>query len=310
MAKSLSADETAKRDALRISAIGDNPTDFVGAYKDVMVNRLNQKDAGALNTIEVQSVSTTNAIADAFIERYNEQTGELPSEADVIDFVYSNGSNPQFIEKALTTGLPKETIKSTTAQNYIRANFPDKIKSSTPSIDRTAVDNLASNLQKRFDQYFGVAEQAGTDQIRDIYAGQKRTLAENQANLFGYDSPQAFGQDAQLAGDEGMAISQFLGNVANQKVANQLDFSKFGESLLAGERRAGEDMTRWLQQLDLSRSQLDQSASESAMDRALKRELGYAGLNTQKQMNEKGIFDYSVGAGRIFNDVFSPFFPR
>lgn len=165
--------------------------------------------------------------------------------------------------------------------DLITANYQGAEQAATAQQEGERMKGLLSNddtqaevlkrvdaqLQTRLDEIFGQAEKYGLERVKTAFKGPKENLAEQQAATNRFTSPIGAIPEIKLAGQEGAAGADYLGNLAQQRVGGQLDTSKMIESILSGERRAGESMYKF-------ETGLASGKEESALDRSMAKYLG------------------------------------
>lgn len=108
-------------------------------------------------------------------------------------------------------------------------------------------------LQKKLDELFGTAQDSGLKRIESTFTKSKSDLADQDAVLGRYRSPVARSNENYLGGQEDLAKSDLIGSLAGQKAAGTLDYNKYYDSLLQGERRAKEATSQFDQQFQYNK---------------------------------------------------------
>ena len=278
---------------------------FREAYKN-----LNQPNAPE----DIISGGTTQ-LADNFIERVYEKTGDFPSESQVRDFVAAN-LTPSYAEKYIKGTITNDSTKSGLVDPYLSINsdvFLDKGRVAQDQLQAETAKRTEDVLQRRLDSLFGVQSENVTRRINDLFADTRKQALEEEAALGSrLTSPASILTSSRI--DEGRmkATSDALAQLASSQAAGQLDVTKAIEGGLAAERRAGEAGQQFRQELGLKNRLFNLEEEDRYYKRGQEKEaLGVAERvgKAQAESKKPGNLDYANTAINALNTLLT-LFPR
>jgi len=234
---------------LREKVFGQTPTDYRGTFQQGF-ETLGQ--TGEVNPNVV--TNGTIALADAFIEQIQKQTGNLPSEDQVRQFVASTldrGFASEFIR-----GIPKDSIVANYVSPYVKSNINDLNPSTETNSLEKEIASRNSGLSARLDDLFNRATNTVSGRINREFNDQRGRAIEEEAALGRLRSPVSIPTIARIDENRNRSLSDAFGQLAGQRASGEMDLSKTIEGILAGERRAKEQGNQFNQELGLRRDML------------------------------------------------------
>lgn len=231
-------------------------------------NQLGQPGTGA-DLGNVTETFITN-LASVFADKVFEKTGNLPTIEQLNEFVAENataGNASKFI-----TGSLNEDQIGTISKYYIQSNPDITAPATVPKVPSTY--DIGQGTNRALEESNKIYDQVQTQAIdanRRAFAPLRSRAAEEEAALGRLRSPVSAAPESainQVDVNEGNSLSGIIGNILGQKASNTLDFSKFNETLGAGERRAGEATTQFNQNLANQKNQFNRTllSSQDEMD--------------------------------------------
>lgn len=170
-------------------------------------------------------------------------------------------------------------------------------------IQQEVAKRQQAELQNRLDQLYSRAQESGTRGINEQFLPIRSRAVAEEAALGRLRSPVSTETLGRIDQQQGLALSQLVGQLAGQKASGQLDVSKTIENLLAGDREGERRARQFGQELDFRRLGLENSIAQSNADRALRERLGLATLNA----NEPSGFDKNLARAGQAAGVFGNF---
>ena len=234
---------------LREKVFGQTPTDYRGTFQQGF-ETLGQ--TGEVNPNVV--TNGTIALADAFIEQMQKQTGKLPSEDQVRQFVATTldrGFASEFIR-----GIPKDSIVSNYVSPYLKSNINELNPSTETNSLEKEIASRNSGLSARLDDLFNRATNTVSGRINREFNDQRGRAIEEEAALGRLRSPVSIPTIARIDENRNRSLSDAFGQLAGQRASGEMDLSKTIEGILAGERRAKEQGNQFNQELGLRRDML------------------------------------------------------
>ena len=282
-------------DALYGSEVHARPggprTGYTGTFEQAYKN-LGQGS----NAPEAIVYNGTKVLTDAFIERIYEKTGQFPTAEQTRDFVSGN-LTPSFAEKIIKGGISTDTIKTQLVDLHMGANveeFPSV--SEAGGVESGIEKRLGEDYEKKVGGLYDRVRESLKQDIEESYGEQKGAIARDLAGQgMLYNQPASRGVFDRLEQAKGKSTAQALASISGQQASGSVDVAKTVESLLAGERRAGEESRRFGQNYLLNKRALDESIDELGYQRGLGREaLGVAERvgRAQAESKKPGTLDY------------------
>lgn len=272
------ADKRTDQMKLDLEALGsDNPQQYGGTFNQAYKN-LGQPGEGHEGVIG----SGTQELADAFIDRFHEKNGSLPTAAQVKDFVSSN-LDSGYASNYIKGTLNRDQIKSQMVDPYVQANGLGQ------GPDQTGVTQRMNDLNSKLEQYYGGASQYAQDAIDREYNKQKINVANDLAGAGVLSSGVSRYSLNDLEGQRGQANASAQASLASQKAAGQVDLSKTIENILAGQRGLQQGANQFQQNLQFSKNQYQNQQDLQNRQLDLASQLGKAQANA----NQSGPLDYA-----------------
>lgn len=174
-------------------------------------------------------VGGTRALASAFADRVFQQTGSLPTEDQVRQFVGQN-LTPGFAQKFIL-GMAPDQINGM-ADEYIRGN-PDALSNpGTIGAAKSAEEQRILGLNEQLDKIYDAGKSRLTQDTEDAYGAQKSSVANDLAGQGMLTSPNSRISLDTLEGNKSKALTSGLTSLAGQRAAGGLDLAKTIEDLL------------------------------------------------------------------------------
>lgn len=194
----------------------------------------------------------TTQLASAYADQVYKQTGQLPSEDEVRNFVAQNYT-PTFATQLIQNVVTPDQINNMASQ-YLQSN---------PSKAAQPAQQSVTDLSGLADQQYQTGVQNFTNSVQDQYVPQKQGLAEDLAsqNMLGQNNSR-YSLDT-LEANKNKTLSEGLGQLANQ--------------------RAGAGIG-----LGVTAAQLGQQAQQFGVNAGLQRQGLMAGINQQTYQNLLG----------------------
>lgn len=156
-----------------------------------------------------------------------------------------------------------------------------------------------AELRARFDAIMPHLEAGLAQKINQQFIPARQKLLSEEKALGRLDSPVSIVPLSNLDAQRENAMGAGLGQLAAQRAAGEMDFAKTLENMLAGERRAGEQVTQFNQGLGLQRQGLAERArmfndqlgfdrENAIQDRILKGKAIEAGRNDKDLLDKVG----------------------
>ena len=204
---------------------------------------------------------TTNYIsqlADVYADRVFKQTGQLPSADQIRQFVSQN-ANSGNAAKFIQGNLNRDQI-ATIADQHLGGNPVVQ-----PQITAPTQNQIGAGTNRALDEsnkIYDMVQNQAVESNRRAFAPLRTRAAEEEAALGRLRSPVSAAPESAVNNidvQEGNSLSGIISNIMGQKASNTLDFSKFNETLGAGERRAGEAESQFARNLATNRNQFAQT---------------------------------------------------
>lgn len=250
---------------------GGSPGDYNEVFKKAYTN-LGQSPETNFGVV----VSGTKELSEAYIERYQKRTGQLPSEDQVKEFVSAN-LTPHYAQQYITGELPNRSATySKYVDPYLSENGIDDIASKPtdqnmpggPNSIEGGIMGLSGRVKDLYDQTFNT----GVDRFNRLYAAPRQQAVEEEAVLGRLRSPVSADPNSpigQVDTRKANSISDLAGTLSSSQASGGVDLAKTIQNLMAGERRAGEDVSKFRSDLGLRRRALDESVYNSDTQNAL-----------------------------------------
>jgi hypothetical protein len=154
--------------------------------------------------------------------------------------------------------------------------------------------------------YNNAADFAGSAIERQFAPTRSKAMAE-EAALGRLNSPVSAYTTGRLNDAQANAVGDTMRGLATQRAAGETDLAKYLQTVLAGERRAGEEGQRFQQNFDFGKNQFQSRLNDSEANRNLERELFQAQQKRSKEAAEPGLLDYVNTSTSAWNNFAQPF---
>lgn len=205
--------------------------------------------------------SGTGELAEAFVDRYYERTGKLPSQNEVQSFIADN----------LTPGYVGKYMKGTLGdRSVVKANLVDPYLdfSDTASIPDATSSAAGDSLSKRLDEIYGTIREKEAGNIRSEFAPSRRRAIEEEAASGRLRSGVSFGRDSAISRadeNESKALSNLISQLSQSRATGEFEAAKSDKDL-------AERMRQFNKGLGLERSRFRQEQENEEARRAYDRE--------------------------------------
>ena len=277
-----------------------SPEGYRGIFKQGLRN-LNQP--GELNEAVLRS--GTGELAEAFVDRYYERTGKLPSSYEVKTFVAQN----------LTTGFAQKYIEGTLGdRSVVKAKLVDPFLDysdvvATPDTVSSAQSDKPDTLSSRLDDIYGGIRENETANIRDAFAPSRKRAIEEEAASGRLRSGVSYGRDSAIAGvdvNEGKALSSLISSLGQSRAAGEFEAAKGDKDLAARLREFTKTLGLDREKFKFMQDQQDVENSYNNKALSLSERIG----KMQAEGRKPGTLDY-VNTGLTGLSALSGFFrPR
>lgn len=269
-----------------------------GDYTYADIFRQAYKNLNQPNAPEEIIVGGTKSLADAFIDRVHQKTGQFPTEQQVKDFVASNLTT-SYAEKFIT-GLPADQVKVNMVDPYLVAHSDDFSKAADPNAAtiQSEIESRQKGLAERLQQIYGQQREALKGSVEESYGEQKGNIVKDLAGQgMLYNQPGSRGILDRLEAAKGRSLTQGMASLAGTQATGETDIAKTIEGLLANERRAGEESKRFGMEYGLANNKLQQIVDQASQDRALQKYgfdvAGDVGRRQAAAGKQRDWFDYT-----------------
>src|SRR3990167_1973537 len=268
---------------------GTSPLDYEGHVKEAYEN-LGQPTGGR----EVIAANALLSLAKPYIDTVLKQTGKLPAEDEVKQFVASN-FNAKYAEDVITGKANYDQIISGKVNPYIEQAKLTAGTGTTPATQE--IDKGILGLNDLNEQLFQAAKAQTERDAEEAYTPQKRGLVEDLAaqNQLGQRNSR-FSLDA-LEAAKSKGLASALGNVAVARAQGGLDIGKTAQTLLAGQRSLDQQARQYGLDFGLRRQMFNKEIDDSSYERGLKRQqMGLAAQlgRQQAEGSKPGWMDYTI----------------
>lgn len=239
-----------------------------------------------------------DTLANNFARRVFQNTGQVPNENQIRDFVAGN-LNKETAKRFLQGTLPDTVIQSELVDPFVQERGLSFGEPGADDVQQEVQAREQSRLRTQFEELFGRLEEQGIERLRSEFAEPRRRLAESEAALGRSRSPVSRAQETRLAGQEQQALSQLIGGLTQQRIGAELGVSGRIENLLERERRAGEVGGRFQQELGFRGRSLREQITAADQDRRLRALLGQgqlAEMVRRRQESKPGLLT-KIGQG-------------
>lgn len=197
---------------------GTTPTDYSGAY-DTAYQNAGQPAGGPHGN---KTIEGTQALADAFVNRFYEKTNALPSEDQVRQFVAQN----------LTPGFAAQTIAGTNKDSIV-ANYVDPyLKDNGIGTGAQSPADLQAQLQGQYDTVYDAAKKNYLADSEDQYGAQKANLTNDLSGQGLITQPNSRISLDALEAAKNKNITSGLNTLAINRATGQVDLAKTIQDLL------------------------------------------------------------------------------
>jgi len=231
-------------------------------------------------------VGGTRALASAFADRVLAQTGSLPTEDQVRQFVASN-LTPSFASKFIQ-GMAPDQINSL-ADEYIMGNPDALVNPGTLGAAKSAEEQRLMALTQQLDKVYNAGRSnlvAGYDDT--VYGPAKQRAAEDLAGQGMLTSPNSRYTLDKIEGARGRDLASGLNTLESERARGTIDLSKTIEDLLQRNKDRSQNAYQFGKTFSANRD-------DTLFNQGLKRrELGVAERLGQAQANagKKDWVDY------------------
>lgn len=204
---------------------------------------------------------TTNFIsqlADVFAERYLKQTGKLPDADTVKQFVSQNATSGN-ASKFITGNLNRDQMATMGDQHL---GGLEGLNAPQVAPTQNQIGAGTNRALEESNKIYDMVQNQAVESNRRAFAPLRTRAAEEEAALGRLRSPVSAAPGSAINNidvQEGNSLSSIIQGILGQKASNTLDFSKFNETLGAGERRAGEAESQFSRNLATNRNQFNQT---------------------------------------------------
>lgn len=175
-------------------------------------------------------VGGTRSLASAFADRVFQQTGYLPTEDQVRQFVAQN-LTPTFAQKFIL-GIPPDQI-NTIADEYIKGNPDALINPGVQGAQKSAEEQRLMSLTQQLDKIYNAGREnlvSGYDDT--VYGPGKARVANDLAGQGMLTQPNSRYALGELEANRGRDLRSGLNQLEGERAAGTIDLSKAIEGLL------------------------------------------------------------------------------
>lgn len=225
------------------------------------------------------------SLAEPYAQRVFDKTGKLPTEDQVRQFVAQNLS--QGYAQKFIQGLPRDQILANYVDPAIEADALNQPATGTGATN--AVEDRILGLNDQLDTIYNKSSELARQGNEDIYGKAKRGLADDLAGQGLLTQPTSrYSLDA-LEGEKNKSLGQTMATLAADRASGGIDLSKTIENLLAGERRAGEQVNQFKQGLSFKNKEFNAGRDDTYFNQGMKnRELDMASMLGRLQAGGQG----------------------
>lgn len=210
---------------------GQTPTGYSGAFDTAFQNA--GQPAGQPHGNKV--IEGTQALADAYVERYHLKTGKLPTEDEVRQFVASN----------LTPGMASQFIAGIN-RDQLTANYVD------PYLQDKGVGQDGGNAQDRIlglnaqlDEAYNTGKTKFLEDTNTNYGQQKQGLVNDLAGQGMLTQPNSRVSLDALEAAKNKDVASGLNTLAGQRAAGSVDLGKTIEGLLQSQQQINNNQSQF-----------------------------------------------------------------
>lgn len=191
-----------------------------------------------------------------YLQQFNAQNQNSDQARNAIG--YAENTFRPGVRDAGSQMMSQEDVARQDAQaKQIRAEQDAKIKA-----EQDAATQREQEVRSRFDQIYPQLESGLASKINAQFVPARQKLISEEKALGRLDSPASIVPLSNLDASRENAMAQGLGGLAAQRASGETDLAKTLETVLAGDRRAGEDVTQFNQGLGLARQGLAEKARQ------------------------------------------------
>ena len=180
---------------------------------------------------------SVNSLINAYVDRVYEKTGQLPTEAEVGGFVNESYSPTYATDFTLRRVTP--ATLGAMVDSYVAQKSPPAGQTTQTPEDR--ILGLVGQLNKVYD----TGKESLTSGIEDVYGKQKRITADDLAGQGMLTNPNSRYNLNEVDASKNKAIASGLNTLEGARASGNIDLSTAIENILANERRAGEETSRF-----------------------------------------------------------------
>ncbi len=238
------------RDVLLKGSVGETPLAFKGIFR---------KGGEELDQFDINDeviTSGTRELAESFVDRFLEKTGNLPSEEQVNDFVAENLTS-SFAREFILGATPRAQTKSKIVDPFLEKQG---IIGGGGALSPGQIQERALGLTDRLKQILGQVEEFGVSSINRQFDPLERRVVSEEASRGRLRQPVARREGApiqQIRRQRQEAISGLKGSLAGQRFGTEVDLAKFIEELLSGESQFGRRFGLAEEEVGLEREKFD-----------------------------------------------------
>lgn len=216
------------------------------------------------------------------------------SEGAVDDLIRQYGGQGQLLGRKSFLQAGRELKEGTEKEEAINKDTALK-----QEIERA----LGQNVDRL---YNNAADFAGSAIERQFAPTRAKAMSE-EAALGRLGSPVSAYTTGRLNDAQANALGDTVRGLATQRAAGETDLAKYLQTVLAGERRAGEEGDRFNQTFDLNKNQFQSKLNEAAAGRAWDREKFQAEQTQNREANEEDLMDKIARGARTASSVSKAF---